>query len=167
MSIIVEDGTIVTGAESYCTVAFADDYHAKRGNTAWDLLDTTDQKEPALRKATDYIEQAYQSRWKGYRVDEDQALSWPRYDVYIDDIVSIDGSVIPEAVKRACAELALKAATAELSPDLTQGVTSESVGPISVTYDKNSPQGTRYRAIDNMLAPYLKAGGGAMIRLER
>ena len=167
MAITVEDGTIVTGAESYCTVAFADEYHAKRGNAAWDLLDAVDQKEPALRKATDYLEQAFFSLWKGIRVEDDQALSWPRRYAYIDDYTLIDDNIVPEAVKRACAELALKASAAELAPDMTQGVVSETVGPISVTYDAGSPQRKRYRAIENMLAPYLKAGGGAMVRIDR
>ena len=167
MAIIVEDGTIVTGAESYCTVAFADEYHAKRGNAAWDLLDAVDQKEPALRKATDYLEQAFFSLWKGIRVEDGQPLSWPRKCAYIDDYTLIDDNIVPEAVKRACAELALKASAAELAPDMTQGVVSETVGPISVTYDTGSPQRKRYRAIENMLAPYLKAGGGAMVRIDR
>ena len=167
MSIIVEDGTKVVGAESYISVAEADAYHSKRGNTAWDLLDTTDQKEPALRKATDYLEQAFFSLWKGIRVEDGQPLSWPRKCAYIDDYTLIDDNIVPEAVKRACAELALKASAAELAPDMTQGVVSETVGPISVTYDTGSPQRKRYRAIENMLAPYLKAGGGAMVRIDR
>jgi hypothetical protein len=74
----------------------------------------------------------------------------------------VDNDSVPETIKRACAELALKASSADLSPDLTQGVTSETVGPISVTYDKNSPQATRYKAIDAMLAPFLKAGSNSI-----
>jgi len=159
MALIVETGAIVTGAESYCTVAFADEYHAKRGNAAWDALDDTDAKEPALRKATDYMLAMFKGRWQGTIVDEDQALDWPRYGVIVDGYdVAYDS--VPLAVQKACAELAYRASTADLSPDLSQGVLSESVGPISVTYDKSSPQRTRYRAIDAILSPYLKAGGG-------
>ena len=159
MSLICEDGSIVTGAESYCTVAFANTYLANRGYTAWDALDDTDAKEPALRKATDYMLAMFKGRWQGEIVDEDQALDWPRYDVVVDGY-EVDYTIVPTAVQRACAELAYRASTADLSPDLTQGVISEQVGSISVTYDKNSPQRTRYAAIDAMLSPYLKAGGG-------
>ena len=159
MALIVEDGSIVTGAESYCTVAFANTYLANRGYTAWDALDDTDAKEPALRKATDYMLAMFKGRWQGTIVDEDQALDWPRYGVIVDGYdVAYDS--VPLAVQKACAELAYRASTADLSPDLSQGVLSESVGPISVTYDKSSPQFTRYRAIDALLSPYLKAGGG-------
>ena len=43
MSLIVEDGTGLAGAESYVSVTDADTYHDKRGNTAWATL-TTAQK---------------------------------------------------------------------------------------------------------------------------
>jgi hypothetical protein len=79
----------------------------------------------------------------------------------------VDDASVPEIVKRACAELALKASAADLAPDLTQGVVREQVGPIAVEYDKNSPQATRYKAIGAMLSPYLKAGGGCSVRLVR
>ena len=159
MAIVVEDGTGKSTAESYISVADASTYHTARGNTAWAALTTDALREAALRKATDYMRQAYRSRWQGYRVNEDQALDWPRYDVEVEGY-AVDSDIVPTEVKNACAELALKASSADLNPDLTQGVLSEQVGSISVTYDKNSPQRTRYAAIDAMLAPYLKAGGG-------
>jgi hypothetical protein len=167
MALIVETGAIVTGAESYCTVAFANTYLANRGYTAWDALDDTDAKEPALRKATDYMLAMFKGRWQGEIVDEDQALDWPRYDVVVDGY-EVDYTIVPEAVKRACAELAYRASTSDLSPDLNQGVISEQVGSISVTYDKNSPQRTRYAYVDALLAPYLTSGGNtAMMSLVR
>jgi hypothetical protein len=92
-------------------------------------------------------------------VNEDQALDWPRYNVEVEGY-AVDSDIVPTEIKNACAELALKASSADLNPDLTQGVISEQVGSISVTYDKGSPQFTRYRAIDAIIAPYLKAGGG-------
>ena len=159
MALIVEDGSIVTGAESYISVADASTYHSNRGNTAWASLSTDAIREQCLRKATDFMRQAYRSRWQGYKVNEDQALDWPRYGVEVEGY-AVDSDIVPTEIKNACAELALKASSADLNPDLTQGVLSEQVGSISVTYDKNSPQRTRYAAIDAMLSPYLKAGGG-------
>jgi len=159
MSLICEDGSIVTGAESYCSVADASAYHTARGNAAWAALTTDALREAALRKATDFMRQVYRSRWQGYKVNEDQALDWPRYNVVVEGY-AVDSDIVPTEVKNACAELALKASAAELNPDLTQGVLSEQVGSISVTYDKASPQFTRYRAIDAIISPYLKAGGG-------
>ena len=164
MTLIVEDGSGKSDSESYISVADASNYHTVRGNTAWAALTTDALREAALRRATDYMRQAYRSRWQGYKVNEDQALDWPRYDVEVEGY-AIDSDIVPTEVKNACAELALKASAAELNPDLTQGVLSEQVGSIQVTYDKASPQFTRYRAIDAILSPYLKAGGGGGISM--
>lgn len=159
MALLVETGTGSATAESYCTVEYASAYHTNRGNTEWAALTTDALREAALRRATDYMRQAYRSRWQGYKVNEDQALDWPRYGVEVEGY-AVDSDIVPTEVKNACAELALKASAADLNPDLTQGVLSEQVGSIQVTYDKASPQFTRYRAIDALLSPYLKAGGG-------
>ena len=159
MALEVEDGTGKSTAESYISVADASTYHTARGNAAWAALATDALREAALRRATDYMRQAYRSRWQGYKVNEDQALDWPRYDVEVEGY-AVDSDIVPTEVKNVCAELALRASAAELNPDLTQGVLSEQVGSIQVTYDKASPQFTRYRAIDAIISPYLKAGGG-------
>ena len=159
MTLIVEDGSGKSDSESYISVADASNYHTVRGNTAWAALATDALREAALRRATDYMRQAYRSRWQGYKVNEDQALDWPRYDVEVEGY-AIDSDIVPTEIKNACAELALRASAVDLNPDLTQGVAREKVGQIEVEYDKASPQFTRYRAIDALLSPYLKAGGG-------
>ena len=159
MTLIVEDGSGKSDSESYISVADASSYHTARGNTAWAALATDALREAALRRATDYMRQAYRSRGQGYKVNEDQALDWPRYDVEVEGY-AIDSDIVPTEVKNACAELALRASAADLNPDLTQGVAREKVGQIEVEYDKASPQFTRYRAIDAIISPYLKAGGG-------
>ena len=159
MSLICEDGSGKSDSESYISVADASSYHTARGNTAWAALATDALREAALRRATDYMRQAYRSRWQGYKVNEDQALDWPRYDVEVEGY-AVDSDIVPTEIKNACAELALKASAAELNPDLTQGVLSEQVGSIAVTYDKSSPQNVRYKAVDAILAPYLASGGG-------
>jgi len=161
MALEVEDGTGKATAESFISVTDASTYHTARGNAAWAALASDTVREQCLRKATDYMEQVYRSRWQGCRVGETQALSWPRYSVVVEGYL-VDDASVPEIVKRACAELALRASAADLNPDLTQGVAREKVGQIEVEYDKASPQFTRYRAIDALLSPYLKAGGGGI-----
>ena len=66
MSLIVEDGTGKSNAESYISVADADTYHSNRDNTDWAAL-TTAEKERLLRIATDYMVAVYRLRWDGYR----------------------------------------------------------------------------------------------------
>jgi hypothetical protein len=170
MSLIVETGEIVAGAESYCTVAYATTYHAARGNAAWAAL-TTPQMEQALRRATDYMTQVYRKRWKGYVLQATQPLDWPRAavftrDYFVGQYLAPDNTV-PDDVQRACAELALRASSADLAPDLERGVVREKIGPIETEYDRASPQAKRYRAVDDMLALYLLPSAAATVGLVR
>ncbi len=171
MTLIVEDGNGIAGADSYATEAQADLYHENRGNTAW--YSVAD-KEAALRKATDFMLQTYRQAWKGFRVDPQQALDWPRYDVFTEghkfgrfsSDYLIPSNVVPVEVRNACIELALKVTVEDLNPDLTQQILSNTVGPISVTYSAASPQYKRFRAIDMMLR-HLLDGNALSARVGR
>lgn len=164
MTLVVENGTGLSTAESYVSVADADARHTALGNAAWTGTDAA--KEAALRRATVYMEQAYRMRWLGSRAVETQALSWPRYITQQVDGWYIDSNEVPAAVVSSCADLALRALSADLNADLTQGIKREKVGPLETEYSEYSPQAARYRAVDMALAPYL-TGGGAQMRLER
>lgn len=181
MSLIVEDGTGLPNAESYCSVAFADTYWSNLADTVWSAL-TTAQKEAALRKATTFMVQLYRMRWKGRRVLITQALDWPRVGVVLEDFGGSQGrhgfgsyglfqvsyTIVPKELQSSCAEMAYRTLSGDLAADLGQVVTSEKVGPLQVNYDKNSPQYIRYRAMDMLLKPYLVDGGSdAQFRLGR
>lgn len=153
MSLNVETGTGAANSESYASVAEADLYHDARGNPAWLTL-TTAQKEEALRRATDYIEQVYGLSFKGIRVKREQLLSFPRYTVEIYGYYN-DSNVIPTQLKNANLALAYKAAQGNLSPDLTQGVKREKVDVLEIEYMDHSTQLVKFREIDNILAPLL------------
>ena len=85
MAIIVEDGTIVAGANAYASLADLDTYHEDRLNTAWTNADD-ETKEAAMLRATAGLESKYLSRWIGYKSNHNDAnapqfLAWPRkYD---------------------------------------------------------------------------------------
>lgn len=174
MSLIVEDGSNVTGAESYISVADADTHHSNLGNASWATLTTT-VKEQLLRKSTNYMVQTYRKQWAGVRKFSDQSLDFPRYDVPKFDSPSGYGmypdyyadDIVPGEVKVACAELALKAYTETLAPDLDRATKREKVGVLEVEYDTNAVQYKRYRAIDNLLDPLLASVGGAVTALAR
>ena len=170
MALIVETGAGLASAESLISVTDADTYFANIGTSAWAAL-TTAQKEQNLRKATIFMGGEYRDRWAGTRTTVTQALDWPRYMVPIRDTPTAFGSAIayypstsvPTLVGYACAELAYRSSVADLTPDLTRGIRSEQVGDLKIEYDTNSAQFTRFRQIDLMLKPFLKAGGGASI----
>jgi hypothetical protein len=179
MALEVEDGTAKASAESYISVADADNHHSLRGQTGWTGAEAV--KEAALRKATEYMVQVYRLRWKGTRVTSTQALDWPRNWVERDDYAyvtqngaaTIGGSFyypsdeVPPEVIWSCAELALKALTDELSPDIGRRTLREKVDVIEVEYDPNSPQYVMFRAIDNMLRPLLGGQGGSFRKVVR
>lgn len=81
MALIKEDGTIVAGANSYADEADADAFQTDRGRQAW-LDATTEVKEAALIRATDYIEGRWALLFAGSPLGDVQTLSWPRRDVY-------------------------------------------------------------------------------------
>lgn len=114
--IVVEDGTIVTGANSYLSVADADaiievDF---RLWPIWDARDT-ETKEQLLMLATRYLDEWY--IWNGRKVqlaDPDavppvvaQRLQWPRKGVRDCSGCAIGEGVIPEELQKATAYLAV------------------------------------------------------------
>jgi len=159
MALIVEDGTGVPGAESLASVAFADAYWAARTNRAyaatWTAA-TTAAKEGALREATAYLN-SLDGSFRGVRRGYVQGCVWPRTDALDDARYPLPA--LPDALRAATAELAVRSLSAELVADQGRVTSSESVGPLSVTYEAGQKRDTYYRAVDNMLAPLMKAKG--------
>lgn len=177
MALIVENGSIVVGAESYISVADATAYHQLRGTTLWSNLTTTEM-EQALRRATDFMLQKYRTCWKGSRNIVGQPLDWPRVGVVIEDgelsgfsqygLNQVSSTVVPMEVKNACAELALRASINTLSEDQSVRILQETIGPITTKYDQYASTSVNYVQIENMLRPFLTArAGGGMVKLSR
>lgn len=163
-AVVVETGAVVAGADSYISVAAATIYLTNRAlGDAWDLVDD---KDAALRKATDYMIQKYRGNWRGMRVNALQPLDWPRAFVPITDApygygnfsAYVANNIVPVEVSGACALLALTSNSGALAPDLTRPESMVKVGDITVAYDPTLPQYVRYRSIDMMLKPYLMGG---------
>lgn len=159
--LIVEDGTGVLNAESLASVAFADTYHAARGNSAWTGIASVETKEQLLRKATDYAVNTYAGAWAGVTVSSTQSLPFPR-------LVSSVNIGLPVSIQQAIAELALSAKTSPLMPNITRGKKRVKVGPIEVEYDGTSSVATAFVNASLRFAPYLVGiATGAMVRLVR
>lgn len=113
MSLIIEDGTIVAGAESFVTVAEARAWALKRGVT---LSATDSVVEALLVKAADFL-QSVEPRYKGARVDDAQALAWPRQQVYLyGNKTAVAVTYIPQQLKDAQCQLAVDAVSRDLQP---------------------------------------------------
>jgi hypothetical protein len=168
MAFIVETGAGVASANSYASVTYADAYFSDRSICDWS--DTQKAKESALIKATDYIEMRFSQHWIGSPVAADQSLSWPRLET-----VGYDNSV-PEKLKRAACEYALRALTSALAPDpvisdtgFSVVTTKEVVGPIEQSYEvvgggnKTQPTLIRpYPTADYLLVSLLKTSNSVI-----
>ncbi len=78
MALIIEDGGIVSNANSYVSVADLTSFATARGITI------SGNAEVLLIQAMDYLE-SLDGKFKGARTERDQPLSWPRAGVTIED----------------------------------------------------------------------------------
>lgn len=166
MSLTVEDGSGVAGAESYATVAFIDAYWAGRTHaalyTTWTAVTTTTaKKEGAAREATAYIDATWGLRYRGVRRGYVQGLLFPRTDAFDDAGYPLPD--LPAELKRAVAELAPKAIAGSLTPDIKAGggiINRVKAGSVEVEYAVNQQVEKSYPALERMLAPILTSASG-------
>lgn len=146
---VVETGTGSSTANSYSSVAVADQYHENYGDpTAWSSLATAD-KERHLREATRYLDSKYGNQWVGDKYTRAQALDWPRYWAEDHDGFIVDPSTIPQALIDATVILALASVSGSLLVDESApsggGLikTSKQLGPLKISEEYSgatSPQ---------------------------
>lgn len=126
----IEDGSIVTGAESFATAAELVTYAANFGRT---IPLGTPEQESLLRRA--YL-QMLALPWKGDIVNPEQTGSWPRYDVLRNGWLVASDS-IPAQIKAGQMALATEIHADDLDPpELRAGaVTKERLeGAVDVQY---------------------------------
>ena len=137
---IVENGTGLNNSNSYVSTEYADTYFANRGITSWSSL-TTEKKEYALIRSTDYIDNIFQ--WNGKKLVSGQSLRFPRTEIYDYEGTSIEG--IPECLKQVVCEagLILSQGTELFNVEEANGdVVSEKIGELSFTYSKANKTNT-------------------------
>ena len=152
----VEDGSVVAGADVYGTLAEADLYHARMGNTTWGGTDL--ERGRMLRRGAAAFDARYLSRFKGSKTASGQSLAWPRINVTDEDGNSVASDAIPLAVRYASFELAL-AVPAGWAVESANAVERVAAGSVSVTFATPYMQETSLSHVDRMIRPYLKAKG--------
>src|SRR5262249_40434434 len=139
MTIVVEDGTGLSTANSYVSEDEADAYFDDRANDTW--ANSTADKEAALIRATQSLDVIYWTRFSGTKLNgRDQALQWPRTGAT--DVLGnvIDSDEIPVEIKQATFELAVREAVTPGStdPDLERAVQHVAAGSVQVTFAANA-----------------------------
>jgi hypothetical protein len=170
MAIVIEDGTGVSTAESYISVAAATTYFANFGSSdAWLALED---QEVALRRATRDLDALYGMSYVSDRLTTTQALLWPR-EAFTDNLGRTTTG-LPAAVAQAVAELALINATADSTGEgATTGNVKRLVTKLDVLekstefFAPTTTTSTARRKVSILLAPYLIGGTGLYARVVR
>ena len=143
MAIIVEDGTLVAGANSYASEAELAAYADLRG------IVITGIESELLITAMDYIESR---AFLGTKKSVDQALVWPRNGVYIDGFLIADDA-IPQLLKDAQMEAALAVeAGSNPSGSVARATKREKLGEMEVEYMDGAAAVTINRALSGKLS---------------
>ncbi len=98
MAIVVENGSVVSGANSYISLADFKLYAAVRGIT----LPADATVEAYLVKSTDYLE-SNRNRFVGTLTDRDQSLSWPRNNAIIEGWAWLNNEIPRQVINCQCA----------------------------------------------------------------
>ena len=101
IELIVEDGNLVEGANSYVSMEEATAYQRRFNRQDWLGL-SEDEKKASLIKATQYVDNQF--TWKGRRKYQNQELGFPR--VMLLDLDGFEVTGIPARLKQAICEAA-------------------------------------------------------------
>jgi len=148
VNLIVEDGTGLPNANSYCDLDYALEYCTMKGYTSWQSLSETEQKVFIIR-GTEFVDNFY--NWRGRKGKGSQALSFPRFDLYDDDNYLING--IPDKLRKACLEAAFlnsstDASTLFSTKDENGAIKRQKVDSLEVEYFNNQQNETNLNAVD-------------------
>lgn len=155
MTLIIEDGTNVAGANSYATLTEIRAFAALRGVTL-SAVDAT--LEILAIKAMDYLE-SLRGDYQGIKVYEDQALQFPRSDVYVDGFI-LASTTIPVLLKNAQCQLCIELHNGvDILPTSTGGsIKREKVDVIEIEYQPSVSTIQKMRAFNALIEPLLKSG---------
>lgn len=171
MTLTVENGTGLAGADAFPSLVAFKAYCDKRGYSY-----TTDELiNQAIVRATAFMSDSF--GWAGWRVKGRnatggaQALSWPRYGVIDDAGYSVPSDSVPVEVIEATIEIAILelATPGIMTPSYTpsERVKSEKVGKLAIEYDLSAigPESARpvLLAVRDKIGAFLATGGGLSI----
>ena len=154
MAFTPEDGTGLSDANSYVTIAYADEYFLDRNETSWASA-TSATQEASLIKGTDYIESRYK-RVQGQAVNSTQALMFPAYGMINDDGNIVGSDSVPVEIKQACCILALEVLNGvDINAAIERTTSEEKAGPVQVKYSDSSAPETLYAQVNGLVSTFL------------
>lgn len=159
--LIVEDGSIVAGANTFVTVEEYKAYAVQRG---WPLPPSDLEIARAILSAADFI-RSLEPKFAGYRVSNEQTMPFPRKGVAVPGRPGwyYDEDEIPSLLKEAQIELAgIVASGGRLYPSASslKAVKRKKIGPIETEYFEGSVAGDWTSAAPAAYALLIQLMGG-------
>ena len=150
ITIVVEDGTGVTGANSYVTTAEITEWVLSNPHdTTWIALGAAAMNGYAVMSCRVMEEQM---DWDGWQTDDEQARDLPRSGMVDKNGNYIDSDEIPTSVKNAQSERARLLALVDRTADpVTAGFKEIGVGSIKLVIDKFDRSPVMADAVWNMI----------------
>jgi hypothetical protein len=183
LTLVVEDGTAKSDANTYISLNDAETYMEGRlHTTTWDG-ETDANKNAALVQATRILDRYV--NWMGYKSDQDQALAWPRWgicwdgsgqywtcsDLWLVDerVHSVGSDSVPQEIKDAQCELALHllGSDTQAVPDTAGFKSIEVEGAVSLEIDKKDRTATIPMHVWRMVQHLGAKKGSGTVRLMR
>ena len=148
ISFVVEDGTGLPNANSYCGLDYALEYCVSKGYTNWLSL-TEDMQKIYIIRGTEFVDNFY--NWKGRRGSQSQSMAFPRLDLYDEDHYEVRG--VPDKLKKACIEAAFLNSssgsdTLFTTKDENGAIKRQKVDSLEVEYFSNQQNETNANAVD-------------------
>jgi len=129
-----------TTANSYCTLAEADQYQDDRPAVSTTWADASENnKIRALLWATQLMESLFD--WNGYASTTTQALGWPRQGLLERIDVALDSDTVPQEVKDAQSEYARQLLVTNRAQDNdleAQSISSIKAGSVALVFDSSA-----------------------------
>lgn len=165
MALTVESGNGDSNADAYLSRSEASSYFSNRDNPSiWTNASDGD-KDAAILYATKYLDSMF--KWKSNIIDKSQALDWPRESFEDEQEREYGGKVVPQPIKDATAELALKHLEEGLNSTKQEGreIRRERAGSSEIEYFAGS--GSRDFGYIKMLVQHLGSPAGKINKLVR
>lgn len=167
LTLIIEDGTGVAGANAYCDAAFVTNYAETVENTTWGK--NKSRQTVAIVNATRYVDMKYRAKLPGTIRQSTQSLLWPRSD-YVDQYGNtIPAGTMPVALKNAVAQAALHYLeggldlNAEVGNRVKSSSTSVGGGAVSESVSYWEPKDEKaYPLVDGFMATLFGVARGGM-----
>ena len=172
INLVVEDGTLPVGANTYADLQTIADYLTPRGAQKWFTLSPEAQAGFAIQ-ATDYLNGL---PYRGFPVESGRLMAWPQRGQRYADGSPMAENVVPVQVVNALCELCAFAADGRFKPRRTReeaqgALTSQNVNGIAQSFaapDLSVETGfTGFSSVDSLLDPFLKKGGVSVVQVAR